>query len=67
MIYKTNYGDTLDYICWKHYGKTDGIVEKVLTLNRHLSALGAVFDAGILIELPEIPAPTGTQKIKLWQ
>lgn len=31
-------GDTLDHICWRHYGDTAGrVVEQVLTANRGLA------------------------------
>jgi phage tail protein X len=67
MTYQTKDGETLDLICWRHYGRTAGVVEKVLTVNRHLSEYGAVFPAGILINLPTIEEPKNKQKIKLWQ
>ena len=43
VIYSTKEGDVLDYICWKYYQKTSGVVEKVLEANRHLANLGAKF------------------------
>jgi len=67
MIYQTNDGETLDFICWRHYGRTAGVVEKVLTANRHLSEHDAVLPAGVRINLPPIDAPKSNQKIKMWQ
>ncbi len=64
--YITKDGETLDYICWLTYGKTSGVVEQVLTANRHLSEESAVLTAGIKIELPEIETKSNQQKIKLW-
>ncbi|MBR3940364.1 MAG: tail protein X, partial [Bacteroidales bacterium] len=44
-IYISKDGETLDYIVWRHYGKTDGILEQVLTQNRHLAKYGAILPA----------------------
>jgi phage tail protein X len=67
MIYITKDGETLDFICWVHYGRTAGVVEKVLLANRHLAELGAVLPAGVRISLPPIDEPKSNQKIELWQ
>jgi len=66
MIYVTKDGETLDYICWKYYGKTN-VVEQVLMANRHLAKLDAVLPGGVKINLPTIEEPEDTKKIKLWQ
>jgi phage tail protein X len=65
--YITNDDDTLDYIVWKHYGKTAGVLEQVLNANRHLAGFGAVLPAGVKITLPDITPPANNQKIKIWQ
>lgn len=67
MIYISKDGETLDFICWVHYGRTTGVVEKVLKANRHLAEFGAVLSAGIRITLPTLDEPKSNQKIKLWQ
>lgn len=60
-------GDTLDLICWRHYGRTRDIVERVLAVNPGLAALGAVLPLGTPVRLPEWPAQIATQKIiQLW-
>ena len=66
-IYTSKDGETLDYIVWRHYGKTDGILEQVLTQNRPLAKYGAILPAGIKITLPDIIQDTNKNKIKLWQ
>ncbi len=66
-IYTTKDGELLDYIVWNQYGTTSGILELVLGLNRHLECYGAVLPAGVQITLPDIPPPTKSQKIKMWQ
>ncbi len=57
MIYRTKDGDVLDAICYKYYGKQSPAVEYVLAwpANAHLADLGAVYESGVLIELPELP------------
>ena len=66
MIYVTKDGETLDYICWKYYGRTN-VVEQVLQANRHLAKLDAVLRGGVKINLLIIEEPEDTKKIKLWQ
>lgn len=65
--YITKDGDTLDAICWQYYGRTAGVTELVLTVNRHLEAYDAVLPAGVRITLPPIGEPKNDNKIKLWQ
>ena len=66
ITYITKDGDVLDAICFKYYGSTLGIVEKVLEANRHLSELGAVFAAGTKIVLPDLTPKEEVEGIKLW-
>ena len=66
-IYTSKDGETLDYIVWRHYGKTAGIQEQVLVQNRHLAGYDAVLPAGVQITLPDIVQDTNKQKIKMWQ
>lgn len=60
-------GDTVDLICYRHYGRTSGVVELVLKLNRHLENYEAVLPQGVRILLPIIDDPKTKQKTKLWQ
>lgn len=64
--YTTVDGDRLDWICSRHYGAVTGFVEEVLKANYGLSDLGCVYDAGVVIFLPEKPAPRFNQPKKLW-
>lgn len=52
-IYTTSENDVLDAICFAHYGKTSGVVEKVLDVNRGLCEYGPFIPAGVEIVLPE--------------
>lgn len=64
--YVTRDGDVLDLICWRHYGRTAGIVEKVLEANYGLAALGPIYPHSVTIFLPELPAPKVKKVINIW-
>ncbi len=66
ITYITKDGDVLDAICFKYYGSTTGVVEKVLEANRHLAELGAIFSANVKIILPDLTPEEETESIKLW-
>ena len=59
--YRTRDGDVLDWICWKHYGATEDVVEAVLDANPHLADRGPVYAAGVIVTLrngrPRTPPP----------
>lgn len=59
-------GDTLDLICWRHYGRTAGVVEQVLEANPGLARLGPVLPHGTLVQLPEIATQPQRQTVQLW-
>lgn len=62
-------GDTIDLICWLHYGKKHfrGSVERVLDANRDLADRPLVLEPGTLITLPDPPPETlPTGQIRLW-
>lgn len=64
--YTTKQGDTLDWICWKHYGRQSGAVEAVLEANPGLAGAGTVLAAGKVIVLPDLPSPGVRDTVKLW-
>ncbi|MCP3941410.1 MAG: phage tail protein [Desulfobacteraceae bacterium] len=67
MKYMTSDGDMLDMICWKYYGRVEGTVEAVLEANCGLADKGAVFPAGVKIELPNLSDATAeTKTMRLW-
>jgi phage tail protein X len=47
-------GDTVDIICWRHYGRTGRVTEAVYEANPGLCELGPVLPHGHLITLPDI-------------
>lgn len=63
--YTTVDGDMLDAICFKTYGR-EGMVSQVLEANPKLAALGPVFQAGVVIALPEDAQPAKVAVLRLW-
>jgi phage tail protein X len=60
-------GDTVDAICWRHYGRTAGVVEQVLDANPGLADLGPVLPNGTLLTLPEQAVRAEQrQMVNLW-
>jgi len=64
--YRTKDGDMLDNICFKHYGGQIGATEAVYEANRGLADIGPVLPAGMIIDLPELPAAEPEAALKLW-
>lgn len=59
--------DTVDAICWRHYGRTAGVLEAVLDANPGLADHGPVLPIGLLITLPELQAAApDRQMVNLW-
>ncbi len=59
--------DTVDAICWREYGRSSGVVEKVLEANPQLAELGVFLPMGTQVILPDIESPQQTkQTIQLW-
>lgn len=53
MKVRSQQGDTVDLLCWRFYGRTDGTVEAVLEANPGLADLGLMLPLGTLVEMPE--------------
>ena len=65
--YGTRDGDSLDAVCWKHYGRQAGAVEAVLEANPGLSEAGPVLPDGFVIGLPDLPQPAPEiETVSLW-
>lgn len=59
--------DTVDAICWREYGRSTGVVERVLEANPHLSEFGPFIPMGTKVQLPDILTPQNkVQSIQLW-
>lgn len=60
-------GDTLDAICWRHYGRTAGVTEAVLNANPGLADHGPVIPQATLITLPDdAPSAPTVKMVNLW-
>jgi phage tail protein X len=59
-------GDTLDALCFRHYGRTGGIVEAVLEANPGLAELGALLPHGTAVSLPDVDTAPVTETVNLW-
>ena len=65
--YLTSDGDVLDAVCQAHYGRQSGAVEAVLEANPGLADRGPLLSAGLVIELPELPAESReSDAVRLW-
>lgn len=59
-------GDTVDALCWRHYGRTAGVVEAVLDANPGLANLGPIIPHGTAVQLPDITTQQQRQTVQLW-
>lgn len=59
--------DTVDAICYRIYGRTQGVTEQVLKANPGLADLGPVLPHGTPVTLPDIvQSPSHEPTIQLW-
>lgn len=65
-VYVTKDGDMLDDICWKHYGRTSGAVEKVIEANPHLATAPLQLVANVSVTLPDIAKESEETLTNLW-
>jgi phage tail protein X len=66
MSVRTQQGDTLDKICYRHYGHTSGITELVLAANPGLAEHGPILPSELTIALPPLFSKPSIQRIQLW-
>ncbi|EMA4766555.1 tail protein X [Cronobacter sakazakii] len=59
-------GDTLDALCARYYGRTEGVVETVLQANSGLSELGVILPHGTAIDLPDVKTSPTAETLNLW-
>ncbi len=64
MKVKALEGDTVDSLCFRYYGTTQGVTEKVLDANPGLCQQ-VFLDAGQEVEMPE-PEKKKREMIQLW-
>lgn len=64
---RTIQNDTVDALCWRHYGRTAGVVEAVLDANPGLADHGPQLPTGLLVTLPDLQSSAPTRAmVNLW-
>lgn len=59
--------DTVDAICYRAYGTTQGVTEQVLAANPGLAELGPLLPQGTPVTLPDRPpTPQRAPTVQLW-
>lgn len=66
MDVKALQGDTVDQLCYRYYGKTQGITEAVLEANPGLCEGGPFLAAGQVVTLPDATQSVQEDIIQLW-
>lgn len=59
-------GDTVDLLCWRHYGKSKGVTEQAYLANPGLCDKGPLLSAGTVVYLPEVTQSTTQETVQLW-
>lgn len=64
---RTQQNDSVDALCWRHYGRTAGVTEAVLAANPGLADHGPVLPQGLVVNMPEAQASAPQrQMVNLW-
>lgn len=64
---RAHQNDTIDALCWRHYGRTAGVTEAVLEANPGLADLGPILPQGVLVNMPEAQTTAPVrQTVNLW-
>lgn len=66
QLYNTRQFDEIDDICWRYYGRTQQTVEVVLAANPGLADMAPVLPEGLLISLPDVPEPSTSEAVRIW-
>ena len=64
---RTQQSETVDALCWRHYGRTLGAVEAVLQANPGLARHGLVLPQGLLVLMPDLAAAPTKTTVTLWE
>lgn len=65
--YRTRQGETVDLACWRHYGRTAEVTERVLDANPGLAAKGPILPLGTEIVMPAVAQRARARPLtKLW-
>ena len=63
---RTQQNESVDALCWRHYGRTLGAVEAVLQANPGLAKHGLILPHGLLVTMPTLSAPPTKTTVTLW-
>jgi len=66
MLIYAQQGDTVDDICYRHYGRTQQVVEMVYAANTGLADQGVILPHGWPVELPDLPESSTRDTLQLW-
>ena len=66
MEVRTIQGDTVDALCWRHLGATQGVVEETLERNPGIARQGPILPAGLLVQLPDKQQTPIRKIVNLW-
>lgn len=67
-IVRANQGDTVDLICWRYYGRTGRVTERVYEANPGLCELGPILPHGHPVTLPALETSKPiTKTLQLWE
>ncbi|WP_409303291.1 tail protein X [Pseudomonas sp. KCJK8993] len=59
--------DTVDAVCWRHYGRTAGVTEAVLDANPGLADHGPILPQGLAVLMPDTQTTAPQrQMVNLW-
>lgn len=60
-------GDTVGTILYRHLGRDDDEIERAFfEINPGVAALGPVLSSGVVVTLPELPAPPVKKVVSVW-
>ncbi len=68
MIVEAHDRETLDALCWRALGRTDGVTGQAYALNPGLAAQGPLLTEGQAIILPDLAQiqPAVRETVNLW-
>ncbi|ATO33438.1 hypothetical protein DZA65_02453 [Dickeya dianthicola] len=59
--------DPLDALCYRYYGRTQGVVETVMLSNPGLADLGPILPHGTAVTLPDMTASGSQESVNIWE
>ncbi|MBC2659705.1 tail protein X [Pseudomonas sp. MSSRFD41] len=67
VILRAQQNDTVDAVCWRHYGRTAGVTEAVLEANPGLADRGPILPQGLAVLMPDTQTTAPQrQMVNLW-